>query len=102
MGVRALAVSMAGGIMLLSITVPAAADTTVEAELVPQNKSGVRGSVTMRATDSGDLVVRIEATGLMPGPHAQHIHGAAGAGHFQCASLRDDADRDGWLTNEEA
>ena len=49
-----------------------------------------------------DLRIRIEAQGLVPGPHAQHLHGALGAHHFQCATMRDDTDGDGWLTNEEA
>ena len=81
---------------------PAAADTTVHADLVEQNKSGVQGSVQLTVTDQGALRVQIRATGLVPGVHAQHIHGAMGGGHFNCASMADDTDGDGWLTNEEA
>ena len=90
------------GLLLVSAASPAAADTTVQADLVEQNNSGVRGSVSLTATEDGDLRVRIRATGLVPGPHAQHLHGAVGAGDFDCASMRDDTDGDGWLTNEEA
>lgn len=81
---------------------PAMADTTVYAELVEQNRTGASGEVTLRLRDNGDLLVRIDASGLMPGPHAQHLHGSAEGGQFECATMDGDADGDGWLTNEEA
>lgn len=96
---------MAAGLLaaaLTGVTAPAAADTTVHADLVEQNKSGVTGSVTLTVKDDGALRVQVDAEGLVPGVHAQHIHGAAGGGHFHCASMSDDTDGDGWLTNEEA
>jgi hypothetical protein len=102
MSVRELLVMVGCVLMPLSLAWPAAADTTVNADLVEQNNSGTRGTVRLTATDAGALRVLIRAEGLMPGPHAQHIHGAVGAGHFHCSSLRDDTDGDGWLTNEEA
>jgi hypothetical protein len=89
-------------LLALALPAPAQAETTVHADLVEQNRSGVTGTVTLTARDNGDLVVRITATGLMPGPHAQHIHGATGGGSFSCASAGNDDDGDGWLTNEEA
>jgi hypothetical protein len=88
--------------LMVIFSAPAWAATTVHAQLVEQNDSGVRGTVTLTATDAGDLSVRIRARGLMPGPHAQHIHGSHEGGPFQCASMADDTDGDGWLTNEEA
>jgi hypothetical protein len=94
-------VAGSSAILIVGLSAPARADTTVQARLVEQNDSGVRGTVTLAATDRGDLTVSIEATGLMPGPHAQHIHGSH-HGDFRCASTADDADGDGWLTNEEA
>jgi Cu/Zn superoxide dismutase len=90
------------GLLLWAGAAPAVAQTTVHADLVEQNHTGVHGSVTLTATGAGDLHVKIRANGLLPGPHAQHIHGASGAGHFECATDRDDADGDGWLSNEEA
>ena len=102
MRARMLVVLSACGVLLTAATSPAAADTTVQAQLTQQNDSGVRGSVTLTATDQGALRVQIRATGLLPGPHAQHIHGAVGGGHYHCASMQDDTDGDGWLTNEEA
>jgi len=82
----------------------AAADTTVQARLVEQNGSGVSGTVTLTAIDNGGLEVTIRSQGLVPGqPHAQHIHGEAGGGHFSCSTLeKNDTDGDGVLTNEEA
>jgi len=88
-------------LVLLSSGGQAWADTTVNARLHPQNGSGVGGSVTLTATDGGDLVVDVSAHGLVPGPHAQHIHGSHEGGHFMCASMADDTNGDGVLTNEE-
>jgi hypothetical protein len=92
--------------LVLALSVPAAADTTVRAELLPQNNSGVHGMATLTATDDGSLTVTIHASGLVPGqPHAQHIHGSVGSGHaahFMCPTLANDKDGDGILTNEEA
>lgn len=102
MRVRELVILVGCGLLPLMVAGPAAADTTVQADLVEQNGSGVRGWVRLTATDEGDLRVQVRADGLVPGPHAQHIHGALGAGHFQCSSVRDDTDGDGWVTNEEA
>jgi hypothetical protein len=79
------------------------ADTTVTAHLKGSNHSGVTGAATLTATDGGGLRVVIHARGFVPGiPHAQHIHGAMGGGHFRCPSAADDLDGDGLLTNEEA
>ncbi len=89
------------GVLVVSAPGPAQADTTVHAGLHAQNGSGVGGSVTLTATDAGDLVVDITAHGMVPGPHAQHIHGSQEGGHFMCASMADDTDGDGVLTNEE-
>jgi hypothetical protein len=87
---------------LLASACPARADTTVYADLVQQNRSGVTGTVVLTASSAGDLRVRIRARGLVPGPHAQHLHGALEGGEFHCATTASDADGDGWLTNEEA
>jgi hypothetical protein len=88
-------------LLLWSAAAPAVAKS-VHADLVAQNRTHVSGTVTLTVTDAGDLRVTIRARGLLPGAHAQHIHGAAGAGHFACATMRNDTDGDGWLTNEEA
>jgi hypothetical protein len=89
---------------LLGIPAGAAADTTVRAKLMEQNGSGVRGTVQLTALDGGGLKVVIRSEGLVPRvPHAQHIHGSAGGGHFMCPTLKkNDRDGDGVLTNEEA
>jgi hypothetical protein len=87
---------------VLALSAPAWADTTVHARIEPQNGSGVSGSARLTLSDAGDLVVDIHTKGLMPGPHAQHIHGSAEGGHFTCASMSADADDDGVITNEEA
>lgn len=89
--------------LLLAGSVPAGADTTVTARLRASNDSGVTGTATLTATDGGGLRVVIHARGHVPGvPHAQHLHGAPGKGHFMCPSAANDADGDGLLTNEEA
>src|SRR4051794_40732826 len=80
---------VASGLLLWVTAVPAVAES-VQADLVEQNHSGVHGTVTLTVTDAGDLRVRIRATGLVPGPHAQHLHGAAGGKHFACATMRSD------------
>jgi hypothetical protein len=89
---------------MLCLPMIAAADTTVKAKLAEQNGSGARGTVSLTAMTNGGLKVVIRSQGLVPGqPHAQHIHGAAGGGHFMCPSLKEnDTDGDGILTNEEA
>lgn len=102
MRTRELATLTACAAVLTAAAQPAFADTTVHADIVEQNRSGAHGSATLTVTDEGGLRVQIHAEGLVPGVHAQHIHGAAGAGHFRCASMADDEDGDGWLTNEEA
>lgn len=88
--------------LLLGSVSPAAAETTVYADLVQQNRSGVSGTVVLTASGGGDLRVQIRATGLVPGPHAQHLHGSLEGGQFHCATAASDTDGDGWLTNEEA
>ncbi len=89
--------------LLLVCSVPARADTTVIARLEGSNNSGVTGTATLTATDSGALRVVIHARGHVPGlPHAQHIHGSTGGGHYMCPSPKNDTDGDGLLTNEEA
>lgn len=89
-------------LLVISTAGPASADSTVRARLEAQNSSGVTGTATLTATSSGDLVVLIKASGLMPGPHAQHIHGfEEGGGHAMCASLMNDKNGDGVITNEE-
>jgi hypothetical protein len=89
---------------LLLLSAPSAwADSTVTAHLKGSNHSGVTGTATLTATDAGGLRVVIHARGLVPGiPHAQHIHGAMGGGHFRCPTAANDVDGDGLLTNEEA
>ena len=99
---RVLVVAALSVMLTVNLSAPAPAATTVHAQLVEQNRSGVSGTVTLTATDAGDLRVRIRARGLLPGPHAQHIHGSHEGGEFNCASMADDTDGDGWLTNEEA
>lgn len=90
-------------VLLLAISGPAVADTSVKARLQAQNNSGAGGSVTLTATEDGQLTVMIRAHGLVPGqPHAQHIHGTAGGSHFMCPTMANDEDGDGYLTNEEA
>jgi len=101
-GNRLTVLAGATAVFLLGLACPAAADTTVYADLVQQNRSGVSGTVVLKVSDAGDLRVRIRARGLMPGPHAQHLHGALEGGEFHCATTASDADGDGWLTNEEA
>jgi hypothetical protein len=82
---------------------PSWADTTVTARLHGSNHSGVSGSASLTATDDGGLRVVIHGRGFVPGiPHAQHIHGSTGGGHYRCPSSADDTDGDGLLTNEEA
>jgi hypothetical protein len=88
---------------LMCLPVSAAADTTVRAKLVEQNGSGAAGTATLTAMANGGLKVVIRSQGLVPGqPHAQHIHGSTGGQHFMCATMKNDADGDGVLTNEEA
>ena len=100
--VRAVAlVAAVVGMLCLFSGGQAWADTTVHAQLHAQNASGVSGSVTLTATDNGALVVDLRAHGMVPGPHAQHIHGSQEGGHFMCASMADDTNGDGILTNEE-
>jgi hypothetical protein len=98
---RALPVAFVLLVLTLSTAAPAAADSTVRARLEAQNSSGVGGTATLTATSGGDLVVHIKATGLIPGPHAQHIHGFEGGGHAMCASMMNDKNGDGIITNEE-
>jgi hypothetical protein len=97
-----LGVAGAAAALLFATVAPAHADTTLHADLVEQNRSGVGGTVTITARDDGSLRVQIHATGLVPGPHAQHIHGSLEGGMFHCATQAADSDGDGWLTNEEA
>jgi hypothetical protein len=98
---RILAVTGMLGLVLLWAAGPATAGTTVHAHLTPQNHSGVTGTATLRVTDAGQLIVDIHEDGLMPGPHAQHLHGSAEGGHLMCASMADDTNGDGYLSNEE-
>jgi hypothetical protein len=100
---RLLFLAIALPVLLFAAGTPGWADTTVTARLEGSNHSGVTGTATLTATDSGGLRVVIHSRGLVPGiPHAQHIHGAMGGGHFMCPSAADDTDGDGLLTNEEA
>jgi hypothetical protein len=99
---RAATLAGALAIGVLALSAPAWAETTVHSRIEPQNDSGVSGSATLTVSDNGDLIVDIHTEGLMPGPHAQHIHGSAEGGHFSCASMSADANNDGVLTNEEA
>jgi hypothetical protein len=73
----------------------------VRARLTPQNSSGASGSATLTATAAGDLKVQVRARGLLPGPHAQHVHGSVEGGRHMCATMADDRNGDGVLTNEE-
>jgi hypothetical protein len=99
---RTVGIAAIMGLLVMSTAGPATADSTVHARLSSQNHSGVTGTATLTATSAGQLVVDISADGLMPGPHAQHIHGSAeGMQHHMCASMADDTDGDGVLTNEE-
>ena len=101
--IRLLGLLLAVSGFLLVGSVPAGADTTVTARLEESNNSGVTGAATLTATDSGELTVVIHARGHVPGlPHAQHIHGSTGGGHYMCPSAENDTDGDGLLTNEEA
>jgi hypothetical protein len=81
---------------------PAAADTTVSARLDGINHSGVHGTARLTARDDGSLTVVVHGRGYAPGlPHAQHLHGSLGGGHFMCPSMQADTDGDGVVTNEE-
>ena len=101
--IRSGLVLAAASVILFAFCASAVADTTVTARLEAQNGSGAGGSVTLTATNGGELTVVIRAHGLIPGqPHAQHIHGTSGGTHFMCPSLSSDTDGDGYLTNEEA
>ena len=94
---------LAAASALLCLPTSVAADTTVKAKLVEQNDSGASGTATLTATGDGGLRVVIRSRGLVPGqPHAQHIHGSTGGGHFTCPTMKNDTDGDGVLTNEEA
>jgi hypothetical protein len=100
---RVVSLLSALSVLLLAGSGPAWADTTVTARLKGSNHSAVTGTASLTATDSGGLRVVIHARGHVPGlPHAQHIHGATGGGHFMCPSAENDTDGDGLLTNEEA
>jgi hypothetical protein len=100
---RCFALSFSLAVLVLCAAEPASADTTVTAQLNPSNHSGVTGTATLTTTTAGGLKVVIHARGQVPGtPHAQHIHGAMGGGHFMCPTMADDTDGDGLLTNEEA
>ena len=100
---RLLVLLLVGSGFLLMGSAPAGADTTVTARLEETNNSGVTGTATLTAVDGGALRVVINARGHVPGlPHAQHIHGSTGGGHFMCPSAENDTDGDGLLTNEEA
>ena len=89
--------------LLVAGGLPAHADTTVTARLRASNDSGVTGSASLTATDSGGLRVVIHARGHVPKiAHAQHIHGSEAGGHYMCPSAANDTDGDGLLTNEEA
>ncbi len=95
--------TLAAASALLCLPTTASADTIVKARLVEQNGSGAGGTASLTAMANGGLKVVIRSQGLVPGqPHAQHIHGSTGGGHFMCATMKDDADGDGVLTNEEA
>ena len=98
------ALVLAAASALLCLPTSAAADTTVKAKLVELNDSGASGTATLTATSNGGLKVVIHSQGLVPGqPHAQHVHGSVGGGHFMCPTLKkNDTDADGVLTNEEA
>ena len=98
------ALILAAASAMLCLPTSATADTTVKAKIVEQNGSGASGTVSLTALDNGGLKVVIRSQGLVPGqPHAQHIHGSAGGGHFTCPTLKEnDKDGDGVLTNEEA
>ena len=103
MAMRGSAIALALGGVLAWGVAPAAADTTVTAQLSEANNSGVSGTARLTATDDGELRVVIHAEGLVPGlPHAQHIHGTTTGGHFLCPTMEADTDGDGLLTNEEA
>ncbi len=94
---------LAAALAIVYLPVSAAADTTVKAKLVEQNGSGVRGTASLTAMANGGLKVVIRSEGLVPRqPHAQHIHGSPGGEHFMCPTIKNDADGDGVLTNEEA
>ena len=100
--VRGAFVAAAAVLMWCATAGPASADTTVTAHLHGINGSGVHGTATLTARDDGSLTVVIHGSGYAPGlPHAQHIHGSMGGGHFMCPSMQDDANGDGVLTNEE-
>ena len=100
---RCVFLAFALSVLVFGGGVPAGADTTVTAQLEESNDSGVTGTATLTATDGGGLTVVIHAEGLVPGvPHAQHIHGSTGGGHYMCPSEASDTDGDGLLTNEEA
>jgi hypothetical protein len=95
---------LAAAAVLVSLPTSAAADTTVTAKLVEQNKSGASGTATLTALGNGRLKVVIHSQGLVPNqPHPQHIHGSAHGGHFGCPTLKmNDTNGNGILTNEEA
>jgi hypothetical protein len=100
--VRVTLLAVAAALMWLALSGPAAADTTVTARLHPINGSGVHGTATVTARDDGSLTVVIHGSGYAPGlPHAQHLHGSIGGGHFMCPTMKDDTNGDGVVTNEE-
>ena len=84
----------AAAVGLALIAVPAvvaakSSNTTVTAELLPLNNSGVRGTATVTVTGN-KLDASIDATGLLAGsPHAAHIHFGETALH-ECPTQAND------------
>ncbi|QYA25571.1 superoxide dismutase family protein [Gramella sp. MT6] len=62
------------------------------------NSSGVAGTAEL-TLDGVNLTVKISASGLEPGAHAQHIHGfTANEGNAKCPPASADVDGDGLIT----
>lgn len=65
-----------------------------EADLRPVNQSGVTGR-TGFVSDGANLTVRVDASGLAPRVHPQHLHGFDGGRQPTCPSEAADANGDG-------
>jgi len=86
----------------LAPATPSYAAETVAVSLRDVNATGAAGTATLTVTGGGDLVVRINATGLAPNlPHLQHLHGAATGTGFHCPGQATDRDLDGYISYDE-
>lgn len=68
---------------------------TYSLDIVGNNTSGASGEARLTALPNGKVQVKIQATGLTPGVHAQHLHGVLNASETgfvpgACPTISDD------------